>query len=414
MKKNKLYILLSFLTLAILFATSALCTQCGQSGETPTLQLKIVKGPDFSEPDNICLYQIEAIVTGTPDPEIEFATGDNVSLLSPDLVEVSVDMGGSYILTATATNDSGTATASVTLSGQCGEEAREEEVTEEEAAEETPGQNEKAQENHDPVINGFIYPPDPYGQWDYDFTVQAEDPDGDTLEYNWEVNTTIGSPPEYNPSEPKMHWITPNVPGDYTVTVIVTDGRGGEATSSLTITINYIAHFKSMPVVVSEGGYAVYGGATEDGSYIYAGDSFDNKFCLGFVSFDITELKGGIIYNATFTLNNKQVYGDPSFFQPLYANALYWGKRPINQSDLTSQGIRLPNIKGYPEPSNSTSDWLAYDPSQLLQNAISAGQDRFQVRIQFTGNITDNDGEADGWRFEQQNAVLEVIVLEQN
>jgi len=39
-------------------------------------------------------------------------------------VEVGVDTGGSYSLTATATNSAGTATFSITLVGGCGEIAK--------------------------------------------------------------------------------------------------------------------------------------------------------------------------------------------------------------------------------------------------------------------------------------------------
>jgi hypothetical protein len=266
-------------------------------------------------------------------------------------------------------------------------------------------------ENRNPVITGFLNPAQNNltAEEFYDFVVQAEDPDGDILEYNWKVNTTIGFPPEFNPKEPKMKWLTPPDPGDYIVTVTVTDGRDGQATASMAITISRIAFNKNMPVIISEGGYTVFGGAVDNGSYIYAGDSFDNKFCLGFVSFDITELKGGIISFAALSLNGRQIYGDPSFYNPLYANALYWGKRPINQSDLSTQGTIIPSQ--WPDGAysvNSAFDFLYYRVEQLLQNAIDTGQERFQVRIQFTGNLTDNDGVADGWRFDQGNATLTV------
>ena len=88
------------------------------------------------------------------------------------------------------------------------------------------------------------------------------------------------------------------------------------------------------------------------------------------------------------------------------------GKRPINQSDLTSQGVIIPYDLGEAIPSNyNTHDFICYGVEQFLQNAIDSGQERFQVRIQFTGNITDNDGQADGWRFEQENTSLKFIQI---
>lgn len=146
MKKSKLFLILSFMAAVSLFAAAAICTQYGQQAETPTLELKIVEGPDFSEDGNMCYYQVEATVTGTPDPEIEFSDDDNVNLLEPNLVEVGVDIGDSYILTAAATNDSGTANASITLPGECEEEVVEEETDGEETAEEEAAEEETTEE----------------------------------------------------------------------------------------------------------------------------------------------------------------------------------------------------------------------------------------------------------------------------
>jgi len=103
MEKNKLSIILAIITTISLIGISA---QCGVPSEAPTIELEIYDGPDYSESDNMCYYRIEATVTGIPDPEVEFSTDDNVSLLSSERVEVGVDKDDSYTLTATATNSS--------------------------------------------------------------------------------------------------------------------------------------------------------------------------------------------------------------------------------------------------------------------------------------------------------------------
>jgi hypothetical protein len=124
MRKNKLNILVATLTFIILFSTAAICTQIGVQSEAPTIKLEIYDGPDYLESDNMCYYKLEATVTGIPDPEVEFVAGDNVKPLGSSRVEVGVDTGGSYSLTATATNSAGTATFSITLEGGCGEIAK--------------------------------------------------------------------------------------------------------------------------------------------------------------------------------------------------------------------------------------------------------------------------------------------------
>ncbi|MCD4669097.1 MAG: hypothetical protein K8S14_01485, partial [Actinomycetia bacterium] len=64
-----------------------------------------------------------------PDPEIEFGEDDNVDPLGSGRVEVGVEPGESYTLTATATNSAGTATVSIVLVGKCSEAATDEEET---------------------------------------------------------------------------------------------------------------------------------------------------------------------------------------------------------------------------------------------------------------------------------------------
>ncbi len=57
----------------------------------------------------------------------------------------------------------------------------------------------------------------------------ASDPDGDELSYTWSASGDISGEGSV------VTWIAPNAPGAYIITVKVTDGRGGEATTQLTI-----------------------------------------------------------------------------------------------------------------------------------------------------------------------------------
>ncbi len=58
----------------------------------------------------------------------------------------------------------------------------------------------------------------------------ASDPDGDSLSYIWSA-----SGGNISGEGAVVTWIAPLAPGAYTLTVEVTDGRGGEATTQLTI-----------------------------------------------------------------------------------------------------------------------------------------------------------------------------------
>jgi DNA-binding transcriptional regulator of glucitol operon len=57
----------------------------------------------------------------------------------------------------------------------------------------------------------------------------ASDPDGDKLNYTWSASGEISG------QGPTITWTAPGAPGEYTIMVKVTDGRGGEATAELTI-----------------------------------------------------------------------------------------------------------------------------------------------------------------------------------
>ncbi len=60
----------------------------------------------------------------------------------------------------------------------------------------------------------------------------ASDPDGDSLTYTW--SATGGT---FSEAGPLTTWMAPNVPGTYTITVTVKDGRGAEATMQLTMDV---------------------------------------------------------------------------------------------------------------------------------------------------------------------------------
>ncbi len=63
---------------------------------------------------------------------------------------------------------------------------------------------------------------------------QAEDPDGDSLNYEWSA-----SGGQISGSGPSVTWIPPEKEDNYDVMVIVSDGCGGEDTASLTINVEF-------------------------------------------------------------------------------------------------------------------------------------------------------------------------------
>jgi hypothetical protein len=74
---------------------------------------------------------------------------------------------------------------------------------------------------------------------------QAHDPDADGLKHEWssEGGKLIGT-------EPRITWISPETMGNYTVTVRVLDGKGGEAKETVFIRVLTNADGTTAPPIV--------------------------------------------------------------------------------------------------------------------------------------------------------------------
>ncbi len=427
MKKKKLYIFIAVMTSIFLFATAAVCNQCqkpaeektgieeeegatveeeaeqeeeeqeeeeGMSGEevveeegeeeeeekvAPTIELEIYEGPTYSEDDDICYYRIKAVVTGNPAPAIEFSKDDSLGAFGSKKAQVNLgDPSETYTLEATATNSEGTDSDSITLSWGC---------------------------NRPPEIAEITLMGSHFAGVEYTVSAAATDPDGDSLSYEWSVTGGSINDIHANP----IKWTTPDIPGDYDITVEASDGNGGIATKTETVEVTPVLPppiaAMDLPIVVSEGGYLEQGGITGAGLYLYAGDTAAKKPCRGYASFDITGISGANIESATLTLNLSVKYGDPSFYGDLYINKLDWDAEPITQSDYGTSGIIIEGFSSSGDGNITCSNNILKDE---LQKAINAGKSRFQIRIHFTGTLSDNDTEIDGWKYNQSAVNLHI------
>jgi PKD repeat protein len=269
MKKNKLYIILAILATVFLFITSAVCNQCKAAApeegteageeeqeeattegeavteeetvegeeeapaeeeeeeevveeeeevtegekEAPTISLAIYEGPTYSTADDVCYYRIKATVTGSPSPTVEFSKDDSYGAWGSRKAQVNLNNPSeTYTLTATATNSEGTDTASIALSWGC-------EIV-----------------NQDPVISEITVMGTKYISRTYGLGVSASDLDGDSLTYNWTV--TGGTIDDVHAQN--INWTTPSTCGNYTISVTVSDGKGGEDSKSEDIYVHFL------------------------------------------------------------------------------------------------------------------------------------------------------------------------------
>jgi hypothetical protein len=259
MKNKKLLIALISIIIICVVAGLAIFfyMQRGAEGETPTIKLEIYDGPDYSESDNMCYYRVEAVYSGTPEPEIKFGEDDNVNLLGDNKAEVGVEAGDSYTLIATATNSAGTATASIELSGECGEEvAKEEEEAEEaeeeeEEAEEEEAEEEGAEEEEEeevagtaPTISLEIYEgPTPADGLCY-YRIKATVTGTPTPAVTWSKDDSHGA---WGTKKAQVNLTSPGE--TYTLTATATNSEG-EATDS--ITLNWGCPLPNNPPEISE------------------------------------------------------------------------------------------------------------------------------------------------------------------
>ena len=430
MKKNKLYILLSIITLICFFGTAALCNQCaantaeegdgtiaenevmkeeitgGEEDETPeleeeepseeenageeaeeetpeeeeqkeapTITIEIYEGPIYSSSDNVCYYRIKAIVTGSPSPAVVFSKDDSGGAWGSKKVQVNLsDPTETYTLTATATNSEASATDSIALSWGC------------------------PIPNNPPEISEITIIPGNYAPGvEYPIPVIASDPDGDSLSYQWSVTGGSILDDTSNP----MKWTT-SAPGDYEVTVIVEDGKGGTDTKTETVS------FGSLPV--SSLSKSEWGHIIKDDSIcrnstckIMVGDYMNNKPFRGFVSFDISGLAGRNVYDVVLVFGNPTQKGDPaSIISQISLEIVDWGSDNLELEDYFILGTSLGNFTNpnFFCPAGSVAD--------KLQDAINSGKDRFQLRISNPGLLSNNNNTTDAWSYPVDNIKLNV------
>ncbi len=102
--------------------------------------------------------------------------------------------------------------------------------------------------NNVPVIHGVLSRADrvtPSGSSEVECI--ASDADGDSLTYTW--SATGGS---ISGTSRVITWVAPYLPGTYTITVSITDSKGGEVTGHLTILVEMDNHPPAVESLTAE------------------------------------------------------------------------------------------------------------------------------------------------------------------
>jgi hypothetical protein len=348
--------------------------------EAPAINLVIYEGPSYSAADDLCYYRVRADVTGKPMPDIVFNRDDSNGTLGPNKTQVNIRRGQPFSLQVKAKNSEGEAIGTLLLSWGCGEE------------------------NRPPVVKEIIpSDPDIIVNIDYGIFIEANDPDGDVLSYNWTVSAGTLSDNNKN----LVLWKAPAIEGDCILAVTVSDGKGHTVNRTKKVKVSLPAPITEyLEIANGEGGVVEDGVSVANGSNLYAGDSINDKACAGFISFDISRLMGAIIQNAAISFICTQGFGDPTaVFDELCLSEYYWGVRPLKQQDCFAPGNLI--------ASYSIATFGCDDPAlkNAIQEKIDSGLQRFQLRIYFSGPLTDNDHQADGWMYSQDNVRLKITYI---
>ena len=210
-------------------------------------------------------------------------TGGNFSGTGPTLSWVAPEHYGNYDVTVTVEDGKGGITqATITIS---------------------------VVSNQDPQILSLVAEPVtvlPQGK--SIITCVANDPDGDVLSYSWGATagtiTGVGN---------TATWIAPDREGEFTITVTVDDGEGGQNAADVSVAVSLTQKTATFTPVASETG-TVSSTGDKDTSRTVAGDSDNNVGYRAFWSFDLYSLRGTDVKDAKLTFTTENVVGEVSPF----------------------------------------------------------------------------------------------------
>ena len=230
-------------------------------------------------------------------------------------------------------------------------------------------------------------------------TCIASDPDGDVVRYSWTASegsiTGVGN---------KVTWIAPSKSGSFNITVIVSDGKGGETQGNVMVTVAPTMNTVTFPPVAQETG-TVDSGGDRDYSRTRAGDDDQNLGYHAFWSYNVFSLAGKYVQSATLKLTTSSVVGNPFSSVTGLGGLRFWkvsyGDKLPNFDFTGSNLIRVPVQTVAP---------TSIDVTQEVANVAAAAATRFQVEALFPNRTSNGNNMAQFIQW--SDAVLEVTYSE--
>jgi hypothetical protein len=198
----------------------------------------------------------------------------------------------------------------------------------------------------------------------------ANDPDGDIIRYSW--NASDGT---VSGTGSKVSWISPSRSGDFGITCVVSDGKGGEAKQTVIVKVTPSGSNVTINLTKQESG-TVSSTGEKDTTRYRSGDDGTNLTYRAFFTYDIFSLNKTNLKQAKIKFGPGKIIGDP--FGGLTGLRIW----------KVSYGGGLPdyNVTGdnfYYAGGLLTSSPNEVDVTPEITSLIAAGADKFQLEALF-------------------------------
>jgi len=305
---------------------------------------------------------------------------------------------------------------------QTEEESGNEEVTDSDA--EVTDSGADAEVNHNPIITTVAADEveldlsdefSIFAEDNANFLVLAEDEDGDELSYSAsDSNENNMAIENIDNNAAGFGWVAPSDPGSYEIYIEVSDGNGGEATVTVSVTVEPAG---AVGTSLSTRGFganaALSGQVNEDGEffiaadssgvpYIYVGDTASRLKVQGFLSFDVSIIAGENVTAAWLTIRGSRD-GDPTLLlMPLAISSTNYG----NSLDGADYGVSSTNLISFYPLSGTDFSFTNENLKNAVQGVLTAGRQYFQVKLVI--NSANGNTVADGFTILLSDVMLEV------
>ena len=241
--------------------------------------------------------------------------------------------------------------------------------------------------NHPPTINSLnADPASVQFATNTIITCVATDSDGDPVQYKWEAKdgsiSGVGN---------KVTWTSPSKNGNFSVFVIVSDGKGAETRQELVIPVAAPTGSQTFTLVKSESGTVTSEGEKDNTMY-RAGDDDKDIGYRTFLSFNIFPLQNMDIKQAKLKFAGGRVLGDDPW-DPTTGVGNFQVRR-------VSYGDKMPGfnfVDGGPverDPSFNNKQFDVVDVTPELINNVYNRLERMQFEVGFMKKATNGDHKA--------------------